>query len=72
VPPILLYIQQLLAATPFKPFTVRMNSGESIDITAQTQVTFPVSGQGVFVLLSQGHFRAYTDTSIDHVELLPT
>lgn len=69
MPAILQYIQQLLAATPFAPFAIRLTSGETIQITAHTQVTFPISGQGVFVLLSKGSFRAYTDTNIDHVEL---
>jgi hypothetical protein len=69
VPPILQYIQQLLAATPFAPFTIRLTTGEDIQITSNTQVTFPVSGQGVFLVLSQGHHRAHTDSAIQHVQL---
>lgn len=69
MPPILQYIQQLLAATPFAPFTIRLTSGESIQVTSHTGVTFPITGQGVFLLLSKGAFRAYSDTNIDHVQV---
>ena len=69
MPPILQYIEQLLAALPFEPFSIQLSSGENISITAKTQVTFPITGQGVILLLSKGSFRAYTDSAIDYVQL---
>jgi hypothetical protein len=69
MPAILQYIQQLLAASPFVPFFIQLTSGENIAVVTKTGVTFPVTNQGVFVILSQGAFRAYTDQAIQFVEL---
>jgi hypothetical protein len=68
MPPIFQYIQQLLAATPFQPFSIRLTTGETIQVSSAAVCTFPISGQGVMVTLISGHRRAITDSSISYVQ----
>jgi hypothetical protein len=68
MPAIFQYIQQLLAATPFAPFSIRLTSGETIQVSSSTGVSFPISGQGVMVALFGGYHRAVTDSSIQYVQ----
>jgi uncharacterized protein YlxW (UPF0749 family) len=68
MPPIFQYIQQLLAATPFQPFSIRLTIGETIQVNSATGCSFPITGQGVMVTLISGHRRAITDSAISYVQ----
>jgi hypothetical protein len=57
-----------LAATPFAPFSIRLTTGETIQINSSTGATFPITGQGVMVALIGGHHRAITDANISYVQ----
>jgi hypothetical protein len=69
MPPILQYIQNLLAATPFKPFVIKLDTGERVEINTATACSFPISGQALIVAIIKGYYRAFTDQNIEYVEL---